>query len=199
MLYRSGVENFYDAVHADMASALAPDSLLLFGIEWHFQDRPDWKPMIALADFIKVDRLTTSLEDQLRFARAYLPMRIRMLAQKVEPCEDFHRTQLWGLHLFQGYFFSRPEMRSRGDIHSNQLNYLLVLQAVNREQMDISDTDAFLAQRPAADYAVFTPAPASALSLASITTSRATSSGSIAVLSTTTASGARTSGDVVRP
>jgi hypothetical protein len=63
----------------------------------------------------------------------------------------------------------------------------------------LSHTDAFLAQLPAADYAVFTPAPASALSLASITTSRATSSGSIAVLSTTTASGARTSGEVVRP
>jgi hypothetical protein len=133
--YRSGAENFYDAVHAEMASASAMDSLLLFGIDWHFQDRPDWKPVIALADFINVDLLTTSPEDQLRLARAYLPMKIRMLAEKVETYEDFHRTQQWGL-------FSRLFLQAAGNAvprryPSNKLNYLLVLHAVNREQMDV--------------------------------------------------------------
>jgi len=104
-----------------------------------FTDRPDWKPLIALADFIKVDVLATSPANQLRLAQTYLPMNIRMLAEKVETYDDFHQTRGWGYTYFQGYFFSRPEMLSRRDIPSNQMNYLLVLQAVNRAQMDIAE------------------------------------------------------------
>lgn len=104
-----------------------------------FMDRPDWKPLIGLADFIKVDLLATSPGDQLRLARKYTPMNIRMLAEKVETYDDFHRTQQCGYTYFQGFFFSRPEMLSRRDIPANKLNYLLVLQAVNRPQMDIGD------------------------------------------------------------
>ena len=104
-----------------------------------FLDQPAWKPLVALADFIKVDLLATSPEDQMRLAREYAPLRIRMLAEKVETYEDFHRTQQCGYTYFQGFFFSRPEMLSRRDIPSNKLNYLLVLQAVNREQMDLQD------------------------------------------------------------
>ena len=61
----------------------------------------------ALADFTKVDSLTTSPEDQLRLARTYLPMKICMLAEKVETYEDFRRIQHLGYTYLQGYFFIR--------------------------------------------------------------------------------------------
>ncbi len=199
LLFRSGPENRYSAVHHDTAAASTVDSILLFGIERltpgcrsflnctrdflirdfatmipsdrvvleiletvtmdeevlaacvrlkragyllaldDFTDKPDWKPLIGLADFIKVDVLATSPADQLRLAQTYLPMNIRMLAEKVETYDDFHRTRGWGYTYFQGYFFSRPEMLSRRDVPSNQMNYLLVLQAVNRAPMDIAE------------------------------------------------------------
>lgn len=104
-----------------------------------FLDHPEWKPLVALADFIKVDFLATSVDDQLRLAREYAPRKIHMLAEKVATYADFHRAQECGYTYFQGFFFSRPEMLSRRDIPANKLNYLLVLQAVNREQMDIDD------------------------------------------------------------
>jgi c-di-GMP-related signal transduction protein len=102
-------------------------------------DRPEWKPRVALADFIKVDLLATAPDDQLRLARTHTPMKIRMVAENVESYDDFHRAKQWGYTYFQGFFFSRPEMLSRRDIPANKLNYLLVLQAVNREHMDIDE------------------------------------------------------------
>ena len=45
-----------------------------------FEDRPDWKPLVAMADFIKVDLLATPPADQLRLAQIYLPINIHMLA-----------------------------------------------------------------------------------------------------------------------
>lgn len=104
-----------------------------------FEDRPDWKPLIAMADFIKVDLLRTPPADQLRLAHTYLPLNVQMLAEKVETYDDFHRTRGWGYTYFQGYFFSKPEMLSRKDIPQNQINYLLVLRAVNRAHMDIAE------------------------------------------------------------
>jgi c-di-GMP-related signal transduction protein len=66
-------------------------------------------------------------------------MNIRLVAEKVETYNDFHSTRRCGYAYFQGYFFSRPEMLTRQDIPPNQMNYLLVLQAANRAQMDIDE------------------------------------------------------------
>ena len=64
---------------------------------------------------------------------------IRLLAEKVETYEDFQRTLGWGYSYFQGYFFSRPEMVSHHDIPAYKLNYLRILQAANRAQIDIGE------------------------------------------------------------
>jgi c-di-GMP-related signal transduction protein len=117
-----------------------------------FEDRPDWKPLIAMADFIKVDLLATSPADQLRLAHTYLPLNIRMLAEKVETYDDFHRTRGLGYTYFQGYFFSKPELLSRKDIPRNQMNYLLVLQAVNRAEMDIAEVSERIKAEPSLSF-----------------------------------------------
>jgi c-di-GMP-related signal transduction protein len=199
LLFRSGPENRYDALQADVASASTVDNILLFGMERltpgcrailnctrdflirdfasmlpkdrvvleiletvpmddevhdacrrlkqagyllaldDFQERPDWRPLVAMADFIKVDLRATLPADQLRLAQKYLPMKIGMVTEKVETYNDFHRTRRWGYAYFQGYFFSRPEMLTRSDIPANQMNHLLVLQAVNRQPMDVDE------------------------------------------------------------
>jgi EAL and modified HD-GYP domain-containing signal transduction protein len=95
-----------------------------------------------MADFIKLDLLATSPADQLRRAQTYPPMNIRLVAEKVETYDDFHRRRRSGYAYFQGYFFSRPEMLTRNDIPRNQMNHLLVLQTLNRPQMDINEVSA---------------------------------------------------------
>jgi c-di-GMP-related signal transduction protein len=107
-----------------------------------FQERSDGKPLVAMADFIMADLLATSPADQLRLAQTYLPMKIRLVAEKVETYNDFHRTLRWGYAFFQGHFSSRPEMLTRNDIAPNRMNHLLVLQAVNRQPMGVEEVSA---------------------------------------------------------
>lgn len=104
-----------------------------------FQDSPEWKPMIALADFIKVDVLITSPEEQKRLGRDLASADIRLIAEKVETYDVFEKCRDWNYQLFQGYFFSRPQMLSRHDIPANKLNYLRVLHAVNRPSIDMHE------------------------------------------------------------
>jgi c-di-GMP-related signal transduction protein len=101
-----------------------------------FQDNPAWQPLVNLADFIKVDLLATSHDEQLRMARAFLSRKIELVAEKVETNEDFRRCRDWGFSYFQGYFFSRPEMLVRHDIPARKLNCLRVLQPANEPPMN---------------------------------------------------------------
>ena len=105
-----------------------------------------------MADFIKVDLLATTPDDPLRLAHTYLPLNVRMLAEKVETYDDFHRTRGLGYTYFQGYFFSKPEMLSRKDIPRNQMNYLLVLQAVNRAPMVAAEVSERIKAEPSLSF-----------------------------------------------
>jgi len=78
-------------------------------------------------------------EEQHRLARAFLPTNVRLVAEKVKSHRDFHRTLEWGYDYFQGYFFSRPQVRARRDVSAYKLNHLRVLRAANRPQMDIRE------------------------------------------------------------
>jgi EAL and modified HD-GYP domain-containing signal transduction protein len=104
-----------------------------------FQESAAWLPLTKLAAFIKVDVLLSPETEQQRLAKAFAGQNVSLVAEKVESHEVFQRTLAWGYSYFQGYFFSRPEMLTRHDIPSNKLNYLLVLQAVNKPEMDIHE------------------------------------------------------------
>jgi EAL and modified HD-GYP domain-containing signal transduction protein len=95
-----------------------------------------WGGLIDLADCIKVDFLATSPETQLRLCREFSRRNIRMLAEKVETYEDLERARQYGYGYFQGYFFSRPEILTRHDVPAYKVNYLRVLQAANRREID---------------------------------------------------------------
>ena len=101
-----------------------------------FTDTAEWALLVDLADFIKVDLIATSPAEQQRLAQAFLPQKIRLVAEKVETHEEFRRCLSWGYAYFQGYFFSRPEMLSRRDIPASKLNCLRVLHAANEVPMN---------------------------------------------------------------
>ena len=101
-----------------------------------FVDASEWGRLVDLADCIKVDFLKAPPELQARFCQEYKRRNIRMLAEKVETYADFERAREYDYSLFQGYFFSRPEILTRHDVPAYKLNYLRVLQAVNRPELD---------------------------------------------------------------
>jgi c-di-GMP-related signal transduction protein len=117
-----------------------------------FRDSPAWRPLVLLADFIKVDILATSVQEQHRLARDCAGKGVRLLAEKVETYDDFRRTLGMGYAYFQGYFFSRPEILTRHDIPANKLNYLRVLQAANRPQLDANEVAQRIKEEASLSY-----------------------------------------------
>jgi c-di-GMP-related signal transduction protein len=92
------------------------------------------QPLTGLADIIKIDIRRVSLAK----SASILPRgeRLRLLAEKVETREEFLATRKAGFAYFQGYFFRRPELMQAREIPANRVNYLRLLKAVSRAELD---------------------------------------------------------------
>ena len=117
-----------------------------------FVDSPDWAPLVALADIIKVDfRLTDHSEQQALVSR-YAGKKIRMLAEKVETQEEFAAAMYMGYSLFQGYFFCRPEMMQHRTLPSFKLAYLELLRAATAPEFDVRDLALKIKHEPSLTF-----------------------------------------------
>jgi c-di-GMP-related signal transduction protein len=99
------------------------------------------EPLTDLADIIKVDMRSTSLEEAAAMVKRYGPWRSRMLAEKVETREEFIAAKKAGFIYFQGYFFRRPETLKTQEIPANRLNYLRMWQVAARAELDVREIE----------------------------------------------------------
>jgi c-di-GMP-related signal transduction protein len=104
-----------------------------------FVDSPDWAPLVALADILKVDFRLTHPNEQRAIVSRYAGKKIRMLAEKVETQEEYAAAMQMGYSLFQGYFFCRPEMMQHRALPSFKLAYLELLQAATAPEFNIQE------------------------------------------------------------
>lgn len=113
-----------------------------------FVFRPEFAPLLDLADIVKVDFLVTRDAARGEMMRL-LPRRIRLLAEKVETQEDLAEATALGYALFQGYFFCRPQMISTQDIPAFKLNHVRLLQAVGDPLFDLDRIEGIVKQEMA--------------------------------------------------
>jgi c-di-GMP-related signal transduction protein len=108
--------------------------------------RPDdpRERLTELADILKVELNCTTPEQRAAMIKRYGPWRCRMLAEKVETREEFLATRKAGFVYFQGYFFRRPEVMQAREIPANRVNYVRMLQAVSRPELDVREIENVL-------------------------------------------------------
>jgi EAL and modified HD-GYP domain-containing signal transduction protein len=117
-----------------------------------YEDRPELAPLVALADYVKIDFLTTNLPEQERLGKKFAKLRIKLIAEKVETHEQFQRGREMGYEYFQGYFFCRPEMVSRRNVPENKLAYVQLLRAALAPEIDLIDMGELIKQEVSLTY-----------------------------------------------
>lgn len=94
----------------------------------------DMLPLIELAHVIKVDFLTTSLEERRewveRFAKDY---DVQFLAERIEAFSALEEAIELGYTYFQGYFFCKPHIVIGKEIPGYRVTSLRILKEINRE------------------------------------------------------------------
>jgi EAL and modified HD-GYP domain-containing signal transduction protein len=119
------------------------------------------------ADIIKVDVRRTTPEQRQALVKQYGPWRCRMLAEKVETRQEFLEARNAGFLYFQGYFFHRPEVISTKEIPVNQMNYLRMLQAVSKPELDHKEIENVIKSEASLCYRLLRYMNSAAFSFAS--------------------------------
>lgn len=77
-----------------------------------FRLDPEYRPLVEVADIIKIDFIETSRSKMEEFVYSLRDSDIVLLAEKIETYEEFEFAKNLGFKLFQGYFFSKPMLVS---------------------------------------------------------------------------------------
>ncbi len=110
------------------------------------------KPLLDLANIVKVDFSLTDAGQQREIARRLGQRRVKLLAEKVETSEQFQQAASWGYHYFQGFFFCKPQLISAREIPAFKVSYLQLLQAVHRPELDFLEVERVLRHDVALSY-----------------------------------------------
>lgn len=101
-----------------------------------------FKPMMELCRIIKFDLLATPLESLINIIKDIQNnYNITLLAEKVETYEVFEQAKKLGFRLFQGYFFSKPEILSKKEISANHIVLLKLINEVGQDDFSFKSIE----------------------------------------------------------
>jgi c-di-GMP-related signal transduction protein len=141
------VVEILENVEADDLIIAACERLKVAGYTIALDDYVTGDPREALAttaDILKVDFERTTAQQQADLVNRYAALGRRMLAEKVETHEQFVAAQDMGFVYFQGYFFRRPEVLKAREIPTNRVNYLRMLAAVSKDELDLRELEQII-------------------------------------------------------
>ncbi len=100
-----------------------------------FEEDIDEYPLVDHVDIIKYDLIVTPLSTIEYQVKKALKRKKILLAEKIETEEEFEVAKKMGFHLFQGYFFSKPQIVGgvKNRITANQVYQRLFVE-INKEE-----------------------------------------------------------------
>ncbi|WP_436717848.1 HDOD domain-containing protein [Roseiconus lacunae] len=110
-----------------------------------FVYRPELEPLVELADLIKIEFPAIANEDLAEHVSRLREHGVKtILAEKVETQEDFELCRDIGCDLFQGYFFSKPQVISRGKMQSNVAAVIRLVSELQDPNITPTDVEAII-------------------------------------------------------
>ncbi len=106
----------------------------------------DTLPLLELASFVKLDVLTMPKDELARSVERLRRYDLMLIAEKVETPADYDACRELGFDLFQGYFFSYPDVIQT---HTNTANRSVVIRLIAQLQdpsIDLREVETLIAQ-----------------------------------------------------
>lgn len=117
-----------------------------------FELTPEWLPLLEFVDIIKLDIMACSLEETQQLIEKLKPYKLKLLAEKVETYQEFKLLKAWGCELFQGFFFSKPNIVEGKRLGVSQTATLQLLAAINKQDVTFQEISTVIAQDVSLSY-----------------------------------------------
>ena len=108
--------------------------------------------LLELSSIIKLDFISTPREELESMCKRFEHMGKILLGEKIETHEMFEYARSLGCELFQGYFFSKPEVIRSASLQSSKLNLLQILADVASPDYDVTRIERSIASDVAISY-----------------------------------------------
>ncbi|MDY7001642.1 MAG: HDOD domain-containing protein, partial [Thermodesulfobacteriota bacterium] len=104
-----------------------------------YAGEPELEPFLGLVDVIKVDILKLGADKKkiAEVAKALKKHKSLLLAEKVEDLDIFGSVKALGFALFQGFFFSKPEIIPGKKISAGEIAKLRLLQELGNPDFEV--------------------------------------------------------------
>ncbi|ACS85961.1 EAL and HDOD domain-containing protein [Musicola paradisiaca] len=105
-----------------------------------------WDRFIPYIHIIKFDVQNTEFSDIDRYLskQGKKMNHVTLLAEKIESHVDFERYKKYGFDLFQGYFFSKPEVIKNRRLSQNEIATFQLVKAVSDEEIDFKKVEMLI-------------------------------------------------------
>lgn len=98
-----------------------------------------WKPLVEIADIIKLDILEMGEAKTRALINHLKPYNVKLLAEKVETYAEYQYLLELGCNYFQGFFFNKPNIVSGKRVNVNQTAAIQLLNTVNNPDVEFED------------------------------------------------------------
>lgn len=110
-----------------------------------FVGQPGFEALLKLTDMVKVDVLNLEFHQiNAIVSGLHRTGTRRLLAEKVEDLAMFDQCRELGFELFQGYFFSRPELVCGKKLSANQISKLQLLKELSAPDLELRRISAIV-------------------------------------------------------
>ncbi|KKC98206.1 EAL and HDOD domain-containing protein [Photobacterium halotolerans] len=110
-----------------------------------FNPSVEWNRFLPFVHIIKFDLQLTPIDKARFFIRRHKDKPIQFLAEKVETYAEFREAKAAGFHLFQGYFFSKPEMMQQKTLSPSALTTLRLYQQICQDVVNFDEAEEIIA------------------------------------------------------
>ncbi|WMW65538.1 HDOD domain-containing protein [Nitratidesulfovibrio liaohensis] len=117
-----------------------------------YAGQPGMDALLDMADIVKIDVLGRPLAELARDVAGLRPRQCLLLAEKVEDLATHRQCEALGFALFQGFFFSRPELVHGRRLDSSQAAKMRLLATLAREDVNIKAASEVVRSDAALSY-----------------------------------------------
>lgn len=117
-----------------------------------FVSCPASRPLVDLADIVKIDFLATPPAQRARLVHELAPFGLQLVAEKIETRDDFRQASELGYAYFQGHFFCRPEIIANKRIPVSKLGCLRLLSLVSQPELDLVELEQLVSSEVSICY-----------------------------------------------
>jgi EAL and modified HD-GYP domain-containing signal transduction protein len=117
-----------------------------------FTWKPDLEPLVAMADYVKVDFRLTNAQERVNLLEKLKGFTVALVAEKVETEVEFREACDEGFTLFQGYYFCRPVLLKSGKVPANQSLHIQILKMLRDDSLELSKLTSLVKQDTSLTY-----------------------------------------------